>query len=582
MPYDIRKRGARWCVIKRADGHSMGCHDSWVGAERQRRAIYREEAKADGGESMSAVEETELNEEELAKKKRRPWEGVLATIMSPTSDGRIIEPDVDFRDLPVPFAVQIKTAEGHDGSEVCGRIEELEFVPIEEFDRREDFDMDEVRDGAIVVYGHGTLDGSEASGEAERLLENGAGVSLDGLHFTGKFFAKEDLAEIDTEEMEFGEILENIMTGEFLRGMSGKIAGVTVVNVPAFEEATVMIASAFAPHIHFPASVLTASAAGLAPLEPQTSWFFMDEPDHPVPLTVTEEGQVYGHLALWNQCHAAFASCERPPRSATEYASFHVGQLKTKEGELVNVGRITVGQNGRAKGGHASIILGRQGAMEHYDKTGCVAAYVRAKDGNHGIWLSGAVRSDAPAEVVRDLRANPPSGDWRDYELVAVLSVPVPGFPIPRSEMRLVATGAVEEVAAMIASASAPPGGEPITQLSEEGTEEIVGWSFPENEDVPLDVPTYKRRMQELSAQARAALAEAELKDYSAEERRRMAKSGQALPDGSFPIANCSDAENAIRAQGRADPSRRGTVKAHIRKRVRALGCSGDIFDDYK
>lgn len=71
-------------------------------------------------------------------------------------------------------------------------------------------------------------------------------------------------------------------------------------------------------------------------------------------------------------------------------------------------------------------------------------------------------------------------------------------------------------------------------------------------------------------------------KDYPARERRRMASVGHALPDGSFPIADCEDAEDAIRAQGRAAPGKRGQVRAHIRKRVRALRCSGDIFDPYK
>lgn len=69
-------------------------------------------------------------------------------------------------------------------------------------------------------------------------------------------------------------------------------------------------------------------------------------------------------------------------------------------------------------------------------------------------------------------------------------------------------------------------------------------------------------------------------RDYTAEQRRRMASEGRALPDGSFPIGTCEDAENAIHAQGRAKD--KGEVVAHIRKRVRALGCSGDIFDPYK
>ena len=59
-------------------------------------------------------------------------------------------------------------------------------------------------------------------------------------------------------------------------------------------------------------------------------------------------------------------------------------------------------------------------------------------------------------------------------------------------------------------------------------------------------------------------------RDYSQEERERMAKKGQALPDGSFPIADREDLENAIQAIGRAsDPDR---AKAHIKKRARELG----------
>jgi hypothetical protein len=60
-------------------------------------------------------------------------------------------------------------------------------------------------------------------------------------------------------------------------------------------------------------------------------------------------------------------------------------------------------------------------------------------------------------------------------------------------------------------------------------------------------------------------------KDYSPEQRKKMAKDGSALPDGSFPIADCEDLKNAIQAIGRAsDP---GKAKAHIKKRKRALGC---------
>ena len=70
------------------------------------------------------------------------------------------------------------------------------------------------------------------------------------------------------------------------------------------------------------------------------------------------------------------------------------------------------------------------------------------------------------------------------------------------------------------------------------------------------------------------AAAEAEdgaYRDVSAEERKRLAEEGKAMPDGSYPIANCEDLRNAIQAIGRAsDPE---AVKRHIRKRKSALGC---------
>lgn len=60
-------------------------------------------------------------------------------------------------------------------------------------------------------------------------------------------------------------------------------------------------------------------------------------------------------------------------------------------------------------------------------------------------------------------------------------------------------------------------------------------------------------------------------KDYSPEQREKMAKSGAALPDGSFPIADCEDLSNAIQAIGRAKDQDK--AKAHIKKRKSALGC---------
>lgn len=64
--------------------------------------------------------------------------------------------------------------------------------------------------------------------------------------------------------------------------------------------------------------------------------------------------------------------------------------------------------------------------------------------------------------------------------------------------------------------------------------------------------------------------------------RDALAKKGQAMPGGRYPIANRDDLSNAIRAVGRTDPSKRGAVKAFIKKRAAALGLTSMIPDDWK
>jgi len=194
-------------------------------------------------------------------------------------------------------------------------------------------------------------------------------------------------------------------------------------------------------------SARTASVQGMAPLKPPRSWFEIPEADRPTPLTFTADGKVYGHLAPWGACHTGFLNgamqeCVQAPRSQSEYRMFHLGRIETAEGDDVSVGKLTYGT------GHAPITADADATVAHYDHSGNVGAFLRARNGDYGIWVSGAVKSDISPEGLRDLKANPPSGDWRlidrALELVAALSVPVPGFPIP---MAVTASG---EVSALV------------------------------------------------------------------------------------------------------------------------------------
>lgn len=66
--------------------------------------------------------------------------------------------------------------------------------------------------------------------------------------------------------------------------------------------------------------------------------------------------------------------------------------------------------------------------------------------------------------------------------------------------------------------------------------------------------------------------------DFSADQRKELAQSGAALPDGSFPIRNTADLKNAVSAFGRAGD--KAKVARHIASRARALGATDALPTD--
>lgn len=70
-----------------------------------------------------------------------------------------------------------------------------------------------------------------------------------------------------------------------------------------------------------------------------------------------------------------------------------------------------------------------------------------------------------------------------------------------------------------------------------------------------------------------------DFRDVPTDEREKLADEGKAMPDGSFPIANCDDLKNAIQAIGRAsDPE---AVRRHIIKRANQLNCGQHLPEDW-
>lgn len=321
----------------------------------------------------------------------RRWSAVLARLGTPTGDGRVLSPGgITSRNLPLPLSWQQQSSEGHGGSVVVGRIETMEF-------------------GQDMVTATGSLLDSIPA-EVEELIRAGVigpSVDLDDL----------DYVMDDSERV--------IIT-------AARVAGATLVSIPAFADVSLTLDPVPAEPEAEPETegyddyMLASAAPTLPPLE----WFANPQLTSPTPLTVTDEGRVFGHIAQWDSCHVGLPGCVTPPMSTSSYAYFLTGEQPTADGTTVPVGALTVG------GGHADPKLGFRGASEHYDNVGAVVARVFAGEDNHGIWVSGWLLPSADPDKVETFKIAPVSGDWRrvggNLELIAVCAVNSPGFPVLR------------------------------------------------------------------------------------------------------------------------------------------------------
>lgn len=383
------------------------------------------------------------------------WVSDLAFEGMATEDGRYILPGaLTWRELPLSLGAMFDTphADMVMAAPVVGRIDQIE---------KADMDMagEPMAAGVTAIRGYGVFDlAGEHGGNVARLVadETMRGVSVDLAvddwcfrnPETGELIEPDDASDSEMEDAMFGELQYAVR--------AGSIMAATVCPTPAFADARIaMVASAdgrkvvrlWAPFRMEGAESLTASAA---PPKPPADWFYRDEPNAATPLTVTDDGQVYGHVAAWGSCHTGrLGVCLSPPRSQSAYAYFNIGEIACADGKRVPCGQIFF------HGEHAPLSMTAQRVKDHYAHTGLVGADVRAVDGRHGIWVSGALRSTLTVEQAREFMAAKPSGDWRQMrpggplELTSVLAVNDPGFPVPRA---VVASADTDEVVALIAS----------------------------------------------------------------------------------------------------------------------------------
>jgi hypothetical protein len=510
-----------------------------------------------------------------------------------SGDGRVIDKGaLSMRELPLPLLWQIQTGEGHNGSVVVGKIISME------------------RTDNGIGNARGFFDKGSYGQEAERLVRGGfiRGVSADLDQFEGDEEVEEVKEGSDTK-VESGKI----------KIKKARVMAVTMVPKPAFQECLIQLADEFGGEeedVNIPDGVyvegvnpLDASAlvacgmiAGAIPVNPPKDWFNDPKLTTATPLTVDDDGRVFGHIAAWNVDHIGMSMGTKPPRSRSKYAYFHTGVVRTDDGTDVPVGQLTLA------GGHASLEASASEAVRHYDDTASAIADVHAGEDAYGIWVAGSIRPGSTPEQIRALRASAPSGDWRpiknSLELVAVCQVNVPGFPIARAR---VASGSVMALVAAGAQVLAQLKQDPLSEMKSR----IEALEQPQKEALVASANDARARIQafqnsQLEVQkaliaSKVSKAKADIDsttDYmlemfdddpenemaviSRKVRMRLAEAGKALPDGSYPIRNIQDLKNAIRAYGRSKPGSRGRVKRHIMKRAISLRKENIIPENWR
>lgn len=163
--------------------------------------------------------------------------------------------------------------------------------------------------------------------------------------------------------------------------------------------------------------------------DPRLVWQPANRPDElsgwGCPLTIADDGRVFGHVALRTRCHGAFAACIPPPGN-DDFANFLIGEATPG----VATGPIILDTD------HGVDEQGRVKSHTHLADTGRSVADAAVGSDRHGVWIAGRLRPGLTAREKAALKGSTLSGEWHPIggrlRLVGVLAVNSPGYLVRR------------------------------------------------------------------------------------------------------------------------------------------------------
>lgn len=477
MPYKIEKRGGEFCVVKSTDDSTVKCHPTEQEAKDHMAALYANVPDAKGkGMAVSPYHTA-----------TRRWSGIIAIEDEQTGDGRVMAAgSARWENLPGAFRWDVADEGGHYGAVAIGTVEGI------------------TRQGSLI-HGWGYVDAEDPLGqEAIRKMDAGflRFVSVDPDDLTVEVMDTSiTAAEMEAAQQAIqvlmagagevdpgaaaGAVVYKYAAGQMIeRWLSFRIRGVTLVDIPAFDRATITLdpvtvqASAreaatmrrvmrqfnrVEPSPTHPCecgggcggeacSTLIAASGRLVLPIAAPAWVFATRTfDRLTNLGTFEEpwGRYFaGHIAPWGACHLGSPAnlCITAPRDPSGYAMFNRRPARTSDGVEVMVGPVTM------SGLHVDGDLLWDTAAEVMEDADAIVGWAVAGADQFGPWIAGALLPSVEGERLERWLGCEPSGDWRNVSgalhLIGTHMVPDPGLPVALvasgRTMRLVGAGARE------------------------------------------------------------------------------------------------------------------------------------------
>lgn len=386
----------------------------------------------------------------------RNWAGIIAIEGTLTGDGRLIDRGA-LRWGSGPWPLQWSRQDGGHDAPVVGEV------------------LNVWRDGDLI-RAEGVLhdDSSDAATAAAalrvvELLQSGTvGVSISLDDEVAEVRVRREIWEEWQAEMEAwmsGEvpepddpqedadgriILERFAADDFVEAIvDGRLREASIVNVAAFvetgaevaEEVAVAASIALVDSIGLVASLSRSDRAAAfanprfgvsGDVDDRLVWQPPQRPEETggwgCPLTIDDDGRIYGHVALRNRCHGSMAACTPPPDGDRgDFSRFLIGEAVPgiPTGPIVLDTIHGVDERGRVRTDQTWLA-----------DTGRAVADVTVGTDAHGTWCAGLLRPGVTEREEAALRGSTLSGEWHPFggrlRLVGILAVNAPGYLVQR------------------------------------------------------------------------------------------------------------------------------------------------------